>query len=65
MAEQPQVSGGGVVRDGGQALVAGEVRGVDQGAQGVSDLAGPDRAGVGFGGVCKITEQVSCSTADG
>ena len=61
MPEQPQVRGFGVVRDGGQALVAGEVRGVDQGAQRVSDLAGPDRGGVGLGGIFQVPEQVSCA----
>jgi hypothetical protein len=31
---------------------------VDQPAQGVGDLAGPDRVRIGFGGVGKITQQV-------
>ena len=62
VAEQPQVFGLGVVRDGGQALVAGEVRGVDQGAQRPGDLAGPDGRGVGLGGVLEVSEQVSCAS---
>jgi hypothetical protein len=33
---------GGVVRNGGQALLAGEVGCVDQGAERVSSLPGPD-----------------------
>ena len=50
---------GGLVGDGGQALVAGQVGGVDQGAQGSRrDLAGPDRVRVGLGGVLKITQQM-------
>ena len=44
--------------DGGQALVAGQVRLVDEGAEGLCDLAGPDRVRVGLGGVFEITEQV-------
>ena len=61
VAEQPQVFGCGAAGNGGQALVAGEVRGVDQGTQRVSDLAGPDRRGVGLGGVFEVSEQVSCA----
>ena len=45
--------------NGGQALLAGQVRGVDQGAQGAGDLAGPDGPQVGLGGVLKVPEQVS------
>ncbi len=56
--EQLQVLRGGGGGDGGQALVAGEVRGVDEGAQGIGGLAGPDRAGVGLGGVFEVPEQV-------
>jgi hypothetical protein len=41
-AEQRQVLRGLVCGDGGQALIAGQVRLVDQGAQGVCGLAGPD-----------------------
>jgi hypothetical protein len=61
VAEQPQVFRSGVGGNGGQALVAGEVRGADQGAQRVGDLAGPDRAWVGLGGVFEVPEQVSCA----
>ncbi len=43
--EQPQVFCFGVGGDGGKALVAGEVRGVDQGAQRAGDLAGQMAAG--------------------
>lgn len=39
----------------------GPIRGVDQGAQAVGDLAGPDRAGVGPGGAFDVSEQVSCA----
>jgi DNA polymerase III delta prime subunit len=56
--EQPQVLRSGVVRHGGQALLAGQIRLVDQGAQGVLDLPGPDRVRVGLGGVLKITKQM-------
>ena len=34
---------------------------MDQGTQRVSDLAGPDRRGVGLGGVFEVSEQVSCA----
>jgi hypothetical protein len=39
-----------------QALTAGHVGLVDEPAQGLCDLAGPDRARVGLGGVFKITQ---------
>jgi hypothetical protein len=44
--------------DGGQALVAGQVGGVDQAAQGICDLAGPDGLRVGLRGVFQVPEQV-------
>jgi len=44
--------------DGGQALVAGQFGGVDQAAQGVGDLAGPDGLRIGLGGVFQVPEQV-------
>jgi hypothetical protein len=53
-----QVFGGAVCGDGWQALIAGQVRLVDQTAQGVCDLAGPDRLRVGLGGVFQVPEQV-------
>jgi hypothetical protein len=59
VAEQPQVFRLGVGGNGGKALVAGEARGVDQGAQRAGDLAGPDGRGVGLGGVLEVSEQVS------
>ena len=40
VAEQAQLSGDGVIGDGSQALLAGEVRGVDEGAQRAGDLPG-------------------------
>ena len=58
VAEQQQVSGDRVVGDGGQSLAAGGVRGVDEGAQLVGDLAGPDRVRVRLGGVLKVAQQV-------
>jgi hypothetical protein len=48
--------------DGGQALAAGQVGGVDQAAQGLCDLAGPDRVRVGLGGVLDVPEQVRCDS---
>ena len=47
---------GGVVRNGGQPLLAGEVGCVDQGAERVSGLPGPDSAGIVFHGVSQITQ---------
>jgi hypothetical protein len=44
--------------NGVQALLAGGVGDVDQGAQGICDLAGPDRSGVELGGVFDVPEQV-------
>jgi hypothetical protein len=41
-----------------QAVTAGLVGGVDEAAQGADDLAGPDRARVGLGGVFQVPEQV-------
>src|SRR5271157_1013567 len=58
VAEQLQVPGGQLVRDGGQALVAGHVGGVDKGAQLTGDLGGPDRVRVGLRGVLEVTQQV-------
>ena len=48
VAEQPQVRGGVLAGNGVQALLAGSIGGVDQGAQGICDLAEPDRGGVGW-----------------
>jgi len=42
-------------------LVAGGIGGVDEGAQGAGDLAWPDRAGIGLGGVFDVPQQVSCA----
>ncbi len=61
MPEQPEVFGGAVCGHGVQALVAGQVRLVDEGAQGVCGLAGPDRIRVGLGGVFEIPEYVGCA----
>jgi hypothetical protein len=52
------VPGGHLVRDGGQALVPGEVGGVDEGPQLASDLAGPDRVRIGLGSVLDVAQQV-------
>ena len=41
-----------------QAVAAGLVAGVDQLAEGVLRLAGPDRAGVGFRAVLQVTQDV-------
>jgi hypothetical protein len=41
-----------------QAVVPRHVGGVDQAAQRLDDLAGPDGAGVGLGGVFQVPEQV-------
>jgi len=38
---------------------------VDEGTQGVSDLARPDRGGVGLGGIFDVPEQVSCAQLAG
>jgi hypothetical protein len=61
-AEQRQVLRGHLFGDGGQALAAGQVGGVDQAAQGLCDLAGPDRVRVGLGGVLDVPEQVRCDS---
>jgi hypothetical protein len=57
-AEKLQVSGGIVGGDAGQALVPGDVGGVDQRPQRLGRLAGPDGARVGLGGVFQVPEQV-------
>jgi len=59
------VRGGVLVRDGGQARGAGGVRGVDERAESVSGLAGPDRVRVALGGVCEVTQENAGSTAGG
>jgi hypothetical protein len=46
VAEQAQVIGPGAVRDGGQALFAGGVRGMDEAAERICGLSGPDRVEV-------------------
>ena len=56
--EQRQVLCGHLPRDRAHAAVAGQVGGVDEAAQRVCDLAGPDRARVAPGGVLKIAQQV-------
>jgi hypothetical protein len=56
MAEQLQVRGSVGVRDGGQALLAGQVGGVDEGLQRLSSLDGPDRGRVALGSVSQITQ---------
>ena len=59
MAEQlERLRDGLVERDSGQAPVAGGVRGVDQGAEALRDLAGPDGIRVALGGVLNIPEDV-------
>jgi len=57
-AEQLQIFGGAVCGDGCQAVITGQVRLVDQAAQGVGDLAGPDGLRVGLGGVFQVPQQV-------
>ena len=47
-----------LVGDRGGAVVTGEVGLVDQPAQGVGDLGGPDRVGIDLGRIVKITKQV-------
>jgi hypothetical protein len=61
VAEQPQVPGCLLLRDGGQALVAGDVGGVDEGTQLVCDLDRPDGTGVVLGGGFQVAEQVGCA----
>src|SRR6266542_4078098 len=61
VAEQLQVLGDGVFRDDAQAVVAGEVGLVDEGAQLAGDLGGPDRVRVGLGGILDVPEQVGCA----
>ena len=58
-AEQRQVLRCHLGGHGAQALVAGRVGGVDQAAQRLCDLAGPDSARLELGGVFEITEQVN------
>lgn len=53
-----RLPGGRLFGDGGQALGAGQVRGVDEGAQLAGDLAGPDGIRVGLGGVFEIPDYV-------
>ena len=55
-------SAAGLAVDGGQALVTGQVRLVDEAAQPAGDLAGPDRVRVGLGGVLDVAEQMGCTT---
>ena len=52
---------GDQVGHGGQVLVAGGVRGVDEAAQRVGDLDGPVRAGVGLGGVGEVAKEMGCA----
>ena len=61
MPERVDERRGDVVWDCGQALGAGDVRGVDEALQGLGDLDRPVRVGVGLGSVSKITKQVSCA----
>ena len=49
---------GNIAGDGGQALAAGGVRGVDEPLQGLADLGGPVRLGVGLGGAGQVAQQV-------
>ncbi len=49
---------GDVVWHCGQALAAGGARGMDESLERLGDLDGPVLAGVGSGGVSKISEQV-------
>ena len=65
VAEQRRCSAVVSSGDGGQALVAGEVGLVDEAAQLVGDLAGPDRVRVGLGGVFKVAQQVLACRAGG
>jgi hypothetical protein len=57
--------GGDVVRDVGQALFTGLVGRMDEPAQGVADLARPDRLRVGLGVVLAVADQVLASRAGG
>jgi hypothetical protein len=57
-AEQRQALRGHLPGNRAHAAVAGHVGGVDEAAQRVCDLAGPDRLRVALGGVLKIPEQV-------
>ncbi len=60
-------SGLDLLVDGGQTLLAGGVRGVDQPAQRRLDLARPVRVGLDLGRVFEIMQQVehsSCTLVD-
>ena len=57
-AEQPQVSGVVFVRDGGQFLAAGGVRGVDESAESVRGLTRPERVRVLLGGILQIAQDM-------
>jgi hypothetical protein len=63
VAEQPQVTGGDIIGDGGEAPAAGGVRGVDENTQCVRGLAGPDRVRVGLGRVFQVPQQVQIMPA--
>jgi hypothetical protein len=58
VAEGVDERGGDVAGNRGQALIPRLVGGVDQPAQGIGDLARPDRLRVGFGGVLAVADQV-------
>lgn len=65
MPEGVDERGGDVVRDVGQALFTGLVGRMDEPAQGVADLARPDRLRVGLGVVLAVADQVLASRAGG
>ena len=56
---------GDLIRDGGQALRAGDAGSADQPLQGLGDLPRPVRARVDLGGVSEITKQMGGSKAGG
>jgi hypothetical protein len=58
VAERVDQGRGDVAGDGGQALGAGGVRGVDQALEGLADLDGPVRFGVGLGGGGQVAQDV-------
>jgi hypothetical protein len=58
MLERMDQGRGDLARDGGKALSAGGVRGVDEFLEGLADLDGPVRIRVGLGGAGQVAQDV-------